>query len=339
MFKNINNQQIQEISAYIFMIIFMFAILHFHVIPAVLAGLLAYVMTTKLMHQLSVKIPSDSTQSKIVGMFVGLGSLGLISFLVFILIKALNGENMTDMTNTVIETINQSRKLLPPEIAVYIPDNISEMKKNLISNLKEHLLSFANFGKGALYSILLVLIGWLIGILIACQKKSTNQTHFSKKWNELWRKLSESFRFVVFAQVKVAAFNSIFMAIFLFIVCPIIGWDIPYSKMLVVITFLCGLLPIIGNLISNSISFILALTVSFPAAIAALCMLMLVHKLEYFIISKSLGSDIDSDIWELLIVLFAFEILFGVAGMVFSPILYAFFKTEMRQFNWLPTTK
>ena len=107
MFKNINNQQIQEISAYIFMIIFMFAILHFHVIPAVLAGLLAYVMTTKLMHQLSVKIPSDSTQSKVVGMFVGLGSLGLISFLVFILIKALNGENMTDMTNTVIETINQ----------------------------------------------------------------------------------------------------------------------------------------------------------------------------------------------------------------------------------------
>ena len=167
MFKNINNQQIQEISAYIFMIIFMFAILQFHVIPAVLAGLLAYVMTTKLMHQLSVKIPSDSTQSKVVGMFVGLGSLGLISFLVFILIKALNGENMTDMTNTVIETINQSRRLLPPEIAVYIPDNISEMKKNLISNLKEHLLSFANFGKGALYSILLVLIGWLIGILIA----------------------------------------------------------------------------------------------------------------------------------------------------------------------------
>lgn len=76
-------------------------------------------------------------------------------------------------------------------------------------------------------------------------------------------------------------------------------------------------------------------TVSLPTAITVLVLLMLVHKLEYVIISSSLGADIDSDIWEILIVLFSFEILFGLSGMVFSPILYAFIKKEMRQIGWI----
>lgn len=329
-------EYIQQTSAYIALILLLFIVLGFHIVPGLIAGLLSYVLTKNFLKAIEFKIPNNLTKVKIVGLIVGVTSFGVLSGLIFLTIKALNGENVSGLVNTLAETISNSKDLLPDAVAVYIPESVMEIKEVFISAIKSHMQEFANIGRGALHSFLLVLIGWLVGILIACKKPTKDKTLFSKTWDDLWFKLSNAFKFVVFAQIKVAAFNSFVMAIFLFIVAPIFDWNIPYAKMLILITFLCGLLPIIGNLISNTISFLLAFTVSIHAAIGALVVLMLIHKLEYLIISKSLGSDIDSDIWELLIILFSFEILFGVAGMVFSPIIYAFFKQEMRNFNWLP---
>jgi predicted PurR-regulated permease PerM len=247
-----------------------------------------------------------------------------------LVVKALNGDNSLQLLSTLLETLNAAKQFLPDAVVNYIPDTINEAKATLLSTFKLHINSFAAFGQNALNLFLFILIGWLIGILIACkEKKEDANSAFIKTWLDLWLKLSESFRFVVFAQVKVAAFNSSIIAIFLFIASPILGWHIPYAKTLVLLTFICGLLPIIGNLIANSVTFIICLTVSFPAAMTALIVSMLIHKLEYLIISKSLGSDIGSDVWELLIVLFAGELLFGTSGLIFAPILYAFFKKEM----------
>lgn len=329
-------ENIQQTTAYIVLIMLLLIVLGFHVVPGLLSGLLSYVLTKNFLKAIEFKIPNNLTKVKIVGLVVGMTSFGILSGLIFLTIKALNGENVSGLINTLAETISNSKDLLPDAISAYIPESVMEIKEVFINAIKSHMQEFANIGRGALHSFLLVLIGWLVGILIACKKPTKNKTLFSKTWDDLWFKLSNAFKFVVFAQIKVAAFNSLVMSIFLFIVAPIFEWHIPYSKMLILITFLCGLLPIIGNLISNTISFLLAFTVSLHAAIGALVVLMLIHKLEYLIISKSLGSDIDSDIWELLIILFSFEILFGVAGMVFSPIIYAFFKQEMRNFNWLP---
>jgi predicted PurR-regulated permease PerM len=326
----------QEVVAYVLMILVIFLSLIFHVVPALISGLLAYSLTTLLMIKIRFNKPSDARKEKLVGITVGIGSFALIIVIIGLIVKSLSGENILGLIDIVSNTLNQSRDFLPKIISDYIPDTISEIKETMINEAKKNISSFANFGKQALYEILLVAIGWIIGILIACKKNKTTHTEFSKTWSNLWSQFEQAFKFVVFAQVKVAAFNSLIMIIFLFVISPLVGWDIPYSKTLVLITFFCGLLPIVGNLISNSLSFILAMTVSLPAAITALALLMIIHKLEYLIISQSLGSDIDSDIWELLIVLFSFEIIFGLAGMVFSPILYAFFKREMRSRNWLP---
>lgn len=335
MLKFFQEKNSQIISAYVSMIFIVFLVLFFKVVPAILAGLLAYVLTTGIMQKMNWKTPNNTMKEKIVGIVVGLLSFAFLGTVGFLIAKALSGENITGLIGTLADTISKAKEFFPEGISEHIPDTVEEIKASAMNVAKSHFNSIADMIKIALHELLLVVIGWLIGILVACKRKDSRNTDFSRKWNDLWYKLSDAFKFVVFAQVKVATFNSMFMAIFLFIFCPIFGWDIPYSKLLVLITFICGLLPIIGNLISNTISFLMAMTVSLPAAIAALCMLMLIHKLEYLIISKSLGADIDSDIWELLIILFSFEILFGVAGMVFSPILYAFFKKEMRSIDWL----
>lgn len=310
-------------------------ILFFKIVPAILAAMLAYVLSEKLLNALHIKMPNSTMKEKIVGIVVGFGSLGFIYLVVMGVVGLLKGENINDLLTTLSQTLDDLKIMLPYEIAKYIPESVSEIKKSIIDSLKNNLNLFAIFGKSALHETILIIVGWLIGVLIACKKKTKEHTEFTKSWNQIWTNFTSAFKFVVFAQFKVALFNSIIISVFLFIISPIFGWDIPYSKTLVLITFLCGMLPIIGNLISNTVTFFLALTVSLPAALAALGLLMLIHKLEYIIISSSLGSDIDSDIWELLIVLFSFEILFGLGAMVFSPILYAFTKSELRKINWI----
>jgi predicted PurR-regulated permease PerM len=282
------------------------------------------------MEKIQKKFPTFKIKEQIVGLSIGIVSMFFLGIIIIGITKALNGDNSIQLLSTLLETLNAAKQFLPQAIVNYIPDSINEAKTTLLHTFKSNINFFAAFGQNALNLFLFILIGWLIGILIACKdKKDDINSIFVRTWLDLWLKLSQSFRFVVFAQVKVAAFNSSIIAIFLFIASPILGWNIPYAKTLVLLTFVCGLLPIIGNLIANSITFIIALTVSFPAAMTALVVSMLIHKLEYLIISKSLGADIGSDVWELLIVLFTGELLFGTSGLIFAPILYAFFKKEM----------
>jgi predicted PurR-regulated permease PerM len=328
LFKNNNN--IQVFLAYFSLVFALFIILHFHVTPAVLAGLLGYVITKNMMEKIRTKFPTFKIKEQIVGLIIGIISIFVLSVVILGITRTLNGDNIIQLLSTLLETLNAAKQFLPEAIVNYIPDSINEAKTTLMHTFKLNINFFAAFGQNALNLFLFILIGWLIGILIACKEKTDSvNSIFIQTWLDLWLKLSQSFRFVVFAQVKVAAFNSSIIAIFLFIASPIVGWQIPYAKTLVLLTFICGLLPIIGNLIANSVTFIIALTVSLPAAITALVISMLIHKLEYLIISKSLGADIGSDVWELLIVLFAGELLFGTSGLIFAPILYAFFKKEM----------
>ena len=55
------------------------------------------------------------------------------------------------------------------------------------------------------------------------------------------------------------------------------------------ITFIAGLLPVIGNLISNTIIVSLSLTHGLIVSISSLLWLVTIHKLEYF-----LNAQIDS---------------------------------------------
>jgi predicted PurR-regulated permease PerM len=92
-----------------------------------------------------------------------------------------------------------------------------------------------------------------------------------------------------------------------------------------------GLIPILGNLISNTLTFIAALTISLGLAGVALLYLVLVHKLEYFINAKIIGTRINASAWELLLALFVMEACFGITGILLAPIIYAYIKSELTQ--------
>jgi predicted PurR-regulated permease PerM len=104
---------------------------------------------------------------------------------------------------------------------------------------------------------------------------------------------------------------------------------LPFAKTLVALTFITGLLPVVGNLISNTVIVVVSMNVSLQVAIASLAFLVLVHKLEYFLNARIVGRHIHAKAWELLVAMLLMEAAFGIAGLVAAPIYYAYLKDEL----------
>ncbi len=136
------------------------------------------------------------------------------------------------------------------------------------------------------------------------------------------RSFYNSFERVMGAQTTISILNTGFTSMFISIT------HLPYPAMLIGVTFLCGLLPIIGNLISNTIIVVMAFSVSPSMALAALIYLVVIHKLEYFLNSKIIGDRIKNPIWLTLVGLVLGERLMGIPGMILAPVLLNFIKVE-----------
>jgi predicted PurR-regulated permease PerM len=102
----------------------------------------------------------------------------------------------------------------------------------------------------------------------------------------------------------------------------------PYKTVLVAFTFLCGLLPIIGNIISNTLIVGVSFTISPNMAFIALIFLIAIHKLEYFLNSKIIGDRIRNPMWLTLIGLVLGEKLMGIPGMILAPVVLHYIKVE-----------
>ena len=118
-------------------------------------------------------------------------------------------------------------------------------------------------------------------------------------------------------------------AIYLELALPLFGVHLPLTKTLIAVTFFGGLLPVIGNLISNTVIVIVGLSYSPAVALASLAFLIIIHKLEYFLNARIVGKRLGSHAWELLLAMLVMEAAFGVAGVVAAPIYYAFIKDEL----------
>jgi len=144
---------------------------------------------------------------------------------------------------------------------------------------------------------------------------------------EMFRSFYNSFQAVMGAQVIISAVNTVLTAIF------VISTSLSYAPVVIILTFLCGLLPVVGNIISNTIIVGLAFTVSPQFAGWALLFLVVIHKLEYFLNSKIIGSRIRQPMWLTLLALVFGERLLGIAGIVLAPVLLNFIKIEASKYS------
>ena len=138
-----------------------------------------------------------------------------------------------------------------------------------------------------------------------------------------FRDFYRSFATVMGAQITISFINTALTAIFLLAV------RMPHAPLLIAVTFLCGLVPIVGNLVSNTIIVFVALTVSLKLAISALVFLVVIHKLEYLLNSKIIGDRIRNPVWLTLIALIIGERLMGIPGLILAPVVLNYLRVEM----------
>jgi predicted PurR-regulated permease PerM len=176
-----------------------------------------------------------------------------------------------------------------------------------------------------------VLIGMVVGAMSALYD-TTEPKNYKPLAEALHARvvaLALSFEQIVFAQVRIAAINAVFTGLFLYIALPLAGVQLPLKKTMIAVTFVAGLLPVIGNLISNTVLVVVGLSHSLHTAVASLIFLVTIHKLEYFLNAKIIGHHIDARAWELLAAMLVMEAIFGVPGVIAAPVLYAYLKREL----------
>ena len=83
------------------------------------------------------------------------------------------------------------------------------------------------------------------------------------------------------------------------------------------------------DLMANTVLSLISFAVSPWVAVSSLVFLVLIHKLEYVINARTVGSKISMNSWEILAAMLTGESLFGVPGLVTAPLLYPFFKREI----------
>jgi predicted PurR-regulated permease PerM len=147
---------------------------------------------------------------------------------------------------------------------------------------------------------------------ICCDKVSTR-----------FRDFYRSFATVMGAQITISLINTALTAIFL------LAAQMPHAPLLIATTLLCGLVPIAGNLVSNTVIVFVALTVSLKLAIFGLVFLVVIHKLEYFLNSKIIGDRIRNPVWLTLIALILGERLMGIPGLILAPVVLNYLRVEM----------
>ena len=140
----------------------------------------------------------------------------------------------------------------------------------------------------------------------------------------------EAFGQIVAAQFWIAAFNTFLTALFLLFLLPLWQMELPYTPARITHTFVAGMMAIVGNLRSITKIKLVGLSVSPLTALVCLAFLILIHKAEYLINAKVVGSRTQMAVWELLAVMFVAEAVYGPAGLVAAPLFYAYLKKELK---------
>jgi predicted PurR-regulated permease PerM len=308
------------------------AILVWHLPAALFAGLLVYAVVGSLAPGLQRHLPGTRAHWLVVALLV-VAVVGIIAALIFAAILFFKSEhgNPVVLFERVAPLLDRARAQLPPWLVEYLPANPDDIRAVLIEWLRDHTVQLQGAGKLAVRILVQVIIGVVLGSMIALYK-ARNLPPGGPLVEALTARagnLVTAFRDVVFAQIKISSVNTVLTAIFLLVVLPLFGVYLPLAKTLVVATFVVGLLPVVGNLISNTLIFVMGLSISLWVAVAALAYLVVIHKLEYFLNARIIGTQIRARAWELLIAMLFMEAVFGAPGLIAGPIYYAYLKREL----------
>ncbi len=278
------------------------------------------------------------------------GRSKILGVSIYVLMVALISWGMIYFSHQAYLTLPKIVETTIPAVATYAEQEGIELpfsdyaglKNLIISEAKEDVAGFGRHARETAFKFVQLLIGLVVAtsLFLSASWGSENEPGASRDslYATVVRELSQrfqtffrSFAKVIGAQIIVSAINTVLTGAFLL-------WnDYPYVAVITTLTFLCGLLPIVGNIISNTLIVFVAFTISPRMALMALIFLIIIHKLEYFLNSKIIGDRIKNPMWLTLIGLVLGEKLMGVPGMILAPVVLHYIKVEASQNKVSPT--
>jgi predicted PurR-regulated permease PerM len=208
-------------------------------------------------------------------------------------------------------------------------------KTLLVQESKEQMANFGRYLKTAILQIAMLVIGLVVAVSMFLGARWGTEADVQETPDSLYatvvrelatrvRTFYSSFSRVIGAQIIISAINAGMTAVFLV-------WNgFSYTTTLIALTFLCGLLPIVGNLLSNTliVGVAFSMTNGPKMALISLIYLVVIHKLEYFLNSKIVGDRIKNPMWLTLFGIVLGEKLMGIPGMILAPVVLHYIKVE-----------
>lgn len=322
-----------DLASYLLMAVTLLLVLQLGLLPALLGGLLVYELVHVLAPRIAPRGLSASWAKMLAVLLLSAAIVSLLTFAVLGGVAFFRGGigNLPLLLAKMADILEAYRDIAPSWLLAYLPGDVESLKTAASQWLREHAGEIQSFGQQAGRTVVHILIGMIIGAMVALREVApTNRLGpLAVSLTQRAVRLATAFQRVVFAQVRIAALNAFFTWLYLGVALPLLGVDLPFLKTLVLVTFVCGLLPVVGNLISNTVIVIVSLNHSVTVAVGSLSYLVIIHKLEYFLNAGIIGSRIHTKAWELLVAMLAMEAAFGIPGLIAAPIFYAYAKDEL----------
>jgi len=320
-----------EIAAWLFVAAGVVFILYHHLLSALLSGLFVFALVHRLVKRLAF-IKMEGHKAKMVAvLIICFGLIGLSTGIILTVISLIRGHigDIPQMMEKMTKIVDGLRDWFGANgIGSLIPD-AEAIHTHAVKWLQEHSAELKQAGSASGMMFLHALIGVVIGAMLSFHTSEPGGPLAAAFYERVTR-FAKAFQQVFFAQVKISAMNTAFTAVYLLIVLPLFGVALPFRSTLVVITFIMGLIPVVGNLVSNTVIVLISLGISPGVAVGSLTFLVVIHKLEYFLNAKIVGGEIHAAAWEILLAMVAFESAFGIPGVIIAPIAYAYMKAELK---------
>ncbi len=322
-----------EIASLVVVALGLFAILKLGLLSALLGGLLVYLLCQSAAPAFRhVGLAHRTGKALMLVMVAALIGVGLVYGALEILALLITGsDSLVALLRKMADVVGDARGSLPLWVQAYIPASTQELQTEAAAWLRDHAGQLGAIGQDFGKFIFRALLGMIIGGLVALNRDpgEGEAKPLVRAFMGRFSLLAGAFRNVVFSQIRISALNTALTAIYLVAALPVLGVELPLIKTMILVTFVAGLLPILGNLISNTVIVVVSLSVSPVVAAGSLVFLVVIHKLEYFVNARIIGSQIRARAWELLTAMLVMEAAFGIPGLAAAPIYYAYFKDEL----------
>jgi predicted PurR-regulated permease PerM len=328
----------EEFAAWILIGALILYVLYFHLVSALIGGLTLYLILNRLTLSFSKRMPHAAARPLAL-VLVSLVTIGGMTGGAMLTISFLRHhvDNIPALMVTMADILQSTRAWLGGFGKQIIPEVLTDaenLKASAVVWLKGHASAVQIAGGTFSLGFLRLIMGMLLAVLVFVRHVTHHDERvrgsLARSLTEKVDRFADAFGRVATAQLKISTVNTLVTALYL-LSLPLFGKHLPFVTTLIVLTFICGFVPILGNLVSNTVIVILSLGVSVGTAVASLIFLVVIHKLQYLLNSRIVGGEIDSQAWEILLAIILGEASFGVRGVVVAPIVYAFVKRELRE--------